>query len=126
MEEEIAHNKIIECENAVDAIERFLNIEGCTEHLESKKGKYKLDCINIPATIASYLLFFMITSDNLKKEHTLNVHYRLNITLLRHVFNDDYYKNMCITHIIDIIMTNGFSLEHGFVWNEKQYDNCSF
>jgi len=126
MEEEKLHIKITECENAVNAIEQFLNIEGTKDILEFRRNKYRVDYLNIAATIASFRLFFMITRDLLPENHELVVYYKLNISLLSYVLTNEHFKDICIGHKIDILLTNGFSLNHGFVWYPKNIDQCSF
>ena len=79
MEEEKCLIKVTECENAITVLEKFLSDRGSVDILESKKNKYKLECLNIPATIASFRLFYFITRDLLPKEHTMIVYYTLNI-----------------------------------------------
>ena len=124
--EEKSFIKIKECENAILIIEEFLSIRGVLDILESKKNKYKTECLNIPATIASYRLFYIITRYLLPEDHKLILYYKLNISLLQYIMTDQYFINTCVNDKINILLTNGFSLDHGFVWYPKKIEDNSF
>ena len=125
-EQEKNYKKVLECENAVSIIEQFLNIQGTSNILESKKCKYKTFSLNIPATIASFRLFFMITINLLPPNDQLVIYYKLNVALLNYVLNEPPFNNICIDHKIDILLTNGFWIDCGFVWYSRRIEDYSF
>lgn len=129
MDPEIEEKKFIkvkECENATTIIEQFLSIRGTVDILESKKNKYKLEVLSVPATIASFTLFYFITRDLLPQDHNLRLYYNLNVSLLQYILTDESFSNIGINDKINILLTNGFSLEHGFVWYPKKIEDNSF
>jgi len=127
MEEEKNYIKVTECENAVTILEKFLDTQGVVETLEQKKCKYNLHSLNVPATIAAFRLFYMITRDLIPDSNKISFHYKLNISLLNYILTDDHFKDICIYHNIDVILANGFSLDYGFIWYpRKVVDDYAF
>ena len=116
---EFVSNAIMWAEQTCDALELFLPSHEA-EMNAFHRQKYGLEdrrVVDLPATYASFRLFFMVTNqhtvaDDLRRFYSLNAH------LVQTVVNDPVYTPLTNTQRVSALMAAGLDLHYGFVWRK--------
>jgi len=122
-----------------DLIENWLNQSGVKQALEHEKNKFAGPTIyyvlDIPATIAAYYLFYMVTVldkenyqvQDLPQSHTrvhaiyqpINSSMHVNVQLLKTMIDNQSRLKLNSTQQINAMIECGFSIHFGFIWSEN-------
>ena len=113
--------QVVEANRVYSLIENILQNNGLVHSLEEYKlsNSWTKVRLNVPATIASYFLFYMVTI-RYEKEYRNTSDYILNVELFSTFFEQPRLRSLQLSAYdqVKVLVECGLNLNVGFVWDE--------